>query len=113
MSKDKKKKSGKKEKSGKGKNAFSKGYKPKPPKQLDGPYPIVIKGATDKKTKTGRAVVLAIAVEGEKIKFDHYINYESSASDTAMAMAHDAIKTLCKEADIEHDKDEFVDGKNG
>ena len=93
-------KSAKKDKGKGGKNAFSKGYKPKPPKKLDGVHQLECIGAVEKETKSGRAVVIECKVIGEKIKFNHYINYQSK-TDTAMALAHAQIETLCEGAGID------------
>jgi len=112
---DKKKKHNKKGKgkSGGGKNAFSKDYKPKPPKKLDNVYKMTVTNAVDKDTKGGnKAVVLSVKVAKEKVTFNHYLNYQSD-SDTAMALANQMIRAICKENDIEIDKDEFVENVVG
>ena len=109
---NKKKKEGKGK--GKGKNAFDKNYEPPESHNLDDVYELKITGAVDKKTTSGKALVVegqVIVDKKTKVKFKDYINYENN-NETAVALAHNTIEDLCGILKCDQDLDEMVDALN-
>lgn len=110
-SKDKKGKGGKKSS---GNNAFAKDYELPESMSLDGVYAIKVKSALDKKTSSGKALVIegdVIVDKKTKVKFSHYINYENK-NENAVAMARAQIEDIADIISCDVDLDDMIESLN-